>query len=143
MKTLDVGCGSKPRGHVNVDLLVPDDEWKRTVNPKIIPNFVRADARFLPFRNCAFELCVASHLLEHSNVPSCLLREMLRVAQRVRIILPNELQALFDIVRPAKRKWIKKHHVWQPTLFNIRKLVAPFNYKIRIKLLEYEIEVWK
>lgn len=143
LEVLDVGCGSMPKGDVNVDLLVQNDEWGRAVNPKAIPNLVKADARYLPFRFNSFELSIASHLIEHNKYPFWIIVEMLRVSKKVRIIVPNEILSFTDFIRPKKRAWVKKHHRWTPTLFKIVDLVRYFNHKIHLRLLEYDIEVWK
>ena len=62
---LDVGCGSKARGDVNVDLLVPDSlrGWNRNISA--IKNFVKADVRALPFKDRSFDFVFCSHVIEH------------------------------------------------------------------------------
>lgn len=58
--TLDVGCGNYPRGVVNVDRYKewnPEIEQVREVDIDIrnIPNFILADALYLPFRDRVFK----------------------------------------------------------------------------------------
>ena len=55
---LDVGCGLIGKGDVNCDLHIIDDENDRNqkssgikLHSKMIPNFVLADANFLPFKD--------------------------------------------------------------------------------------------
>lgn len=77
MVTLDVGCGDRPRGDVNVDLSVS------TVHPINLanrPNFVRSDAYHLPFADNSFEIVRASHILEHCIHPFEVLKELHRVS---------------------------------------------------------------
>lgn len=100
-KTLDVGCGDRPRGDVNCDLYVGKsphftDKSHGLIIPKKIPNFVRCDAHFLPFRNNSFRLIIAYHVLEHCHHPFNVLREFHRVAShKVVVEVPNLSKVLF------------------------------------------------
>ena len=98
-KLLDVGCGHRPRGDVNVDLF-PEPSAHRTVDQRVnsdvalhvheIPNFVKADACHLPFRDGAFEGSYSWHLIEHVQDPNVFLSEILRVsAEKVEVRCPN------------------------------------------------------
>jgi ubiquinone/menaquinone biosynthesis C-methylase UbiE len=83
---LDVGCGSKPKGDVNVDLytgISPHIYYRHLIDPKHIPNFVRADAEYLPFKSDSFDLVYASELLEHTFRPYEVLAEFRRVSSRM------------------------------------------------------------
>ena len=89
--TLDVGCGSNPKGRVNLDLY-----YKRTphlvrdVEIDIKINFVRGDIHSLPFKDNSFELVNASQVLEHALHPTLAVREMKRVSSKyVTIDVPN------------------------------------------------------
>ena len=88
MRILDVGCGDKPSGTVNCDLNIGltleggDQKHGIIINPDKIPNFVRCDCHFLPFRTNSFETVLCSHVIEHITHPHKLLRELLRVASR-------------------------------------------------------------
>jgi len=56
---LDVGCGEKPTGDVNVDI--------RVMKPG--PSFfIHAYAKNLPFRSAVFDHVYASHVLEHIGI---------------------------------------------------------------------------
>jgi SAM-dependent methyltransferase len=86
---LDVGCGSMPTGDVNVDFCVRgwnsqegDQKRGEFLNPKMIPNFVVADAKHLPFRNNSFNIVFSSHTIEHVSDPKSMFAEMCRVAKR-------------------------------------------------------------
>jgi ubiquinone/menaquinone biosynthesis C-methylase UbiE len=90
---LDVGCGTKPKGDVNVDffrqgfnLQVEDQKVGAYMSPKNIPNFVIAEASHLPFKTEAFNVVFSSHTIEHVNQPFAMLREMCRVAKRKAIV---------------------------------------------------------
>ena len=93
---LDIGCGALPKGDVNVDLYVgrtPHSEEKWTIEPQTIPNFVRCDANYLPFRDKAFSECVISHVLEHDGVrPIKVIKETLRVTKGdIEIRVPHRI----------------------------------------------------
>jgi SAM-dependent methyltransferase len=87
---LDIGCGNAPRGHVNMDLFMnattPDLKNKERqyafIDPKKIPNPVKADAQYLPFRDNSFTVVFSSHVLEHLRDPFKALLDMLRVSKR-------------------------------------------------------------
>jgi len=98
-KVLDVGCGHRPKGDVNVDLF-PEATAHRVVDQRVnddvplkvhdIPNFVRADACHLPFRDGAFGRSYSWHLIEHVQDPNLFLSEILRVsAEKVEVRCPN------------------------------------------------------
>ena len=69
MKVLDVGCGDRPAGDVNLDLF-HYGKWK---------NFVIAEAHRLPFKNNAFEKVYSKHCLEHLEDPLKFFREAKRI----------------------------------------------------------------
>ena len=96
---LDVGCGHRPTGDVNVDLF-PEPSAHRCVDQRVnddvalhvheISNFVRADACCLPFRECSFRKSYSWHLIEHLVDPELFLREMMRVsAEEIEVRCPN------------------------------------------------------
>ena len=97
--TLDVGCGHEPKGDVNVDLF-PEatahrsaDQQKCDDQPldvKNIPNFVRADAGHLPFKDGAFRRVYSGHTIEHVEDPEAMIDELLRVSScEVEITCPH------------------------------------------------------
>jgi glycosyltransferase involved in cell wall biosynthesis len=83
--TLDVGCGYKARGDVNIDLYPASmptqriNKWK--LDPKKIKNFIRADAHYLPLKEKAFKTVYAEHLLEHCKHPFKVIQEFERVSK--------------------------------------------------------------
>ena len=88
--SLDVGCGSAPRGDVNCDRFFKYGSREIPFNPKQIKNFVFCDASCLPFRKNSFKTVYASHILEHLDEPLKALREWRRVSKcKVIIAVPN------------------------------------------------------
>lgn len=92
-KMLDVGCGTKPKGDVNVDFFrgglnpqTGDQIQGEFMSPQKIKNFIVADATHLPFKNESFEVVFSSHTIEHAQNPSAMLREICRAAKRKVII---------------------------------------------------------
>jgi ubiquinone/menaquinone biosynthesis C-methylase UbiE len=57
-----------------------------------IPNFVRADAQDLPFKDKEFDTAVLAEILEHVPDPVKALKEAKRVAKKVVITVPNEYE---------------------------------------------------
>lgn len=55
-----------------------------------IPNFVRADAHKLPFKNNSFDTAVLAEILEHVNNPIKVIKEAYRVSDRLIITVPND-----------------------------------------------------
>jgi len=79
--TLDLGCGDKPRGDVNVDVFVPQD---------VPENFVLADVENLPFKDKCFDIVRSSYVIEHCVEPVRFITAVCRIAkQEVRIITDN------------------------------------------------------
>lgn len=86
-KTLDVGCGDNPHGEVNIDHRMHenielDQVNKRYVDIESIPNFIRADALNLPFRDNCFEKTFCFHVIEHVSNPYKLISELIRVTRK-------------------------------------------------------------
>jgi SAM-dependent methyltransferase len=81
---LDVGCGVTPNGTVNVDFIRRGENLHvgAFMNPHVIPNFVVADACYLPFKDGAFDLVFSSHVIEHVPDPKKMFGELCRVTGR-------------------------------------------------------------
>jgi hypothetical protein len=127
---LDVGCGGKPSGDVNVDLYIKQRDvygkYERKDNP-IFKGDIVTDAHNLPFRERSFNEVYSSHLIEHLGSPSKFLRECERVAiRRVIVVCPS--------------RWMKGHrgnpfHKWTMT----RKWFAIKGYSTSISWRFYGI----
>lgn len=52
------------------------------MNPRLVSNFVVADACFLPFRDECFDVAFSSHVIEHVKNPFVMLSELLRVSKQ-------------------------------------------------------------
>jgi len=92
---LDIGCGANPKGNVNVDLFITKYA-KRNTNLRLmkIPNLIKADIHFLPFKDKTFNYSFCYHVLEHIEVKFIpALKELIRVTKH---ILEIELPHRFD-----------------------------------------------
>jgi len=95
---LDVGCGTKPLGDVNVDLFVGKSPHlireEDIIHPKEIPNFIQAHVHYLPFRDNMFQLVTCFEVVEHKGIsfPKAIC-ELYRVASKdVKIHVPHRYQ---------------------------------------------------
>ncbi len=79
---LDVGCGGRPRGTINIDCYVP--------NP-IPQNLILADAELpLPILNKSIDKVVSYYSIEHVVSPSNLLHDFARVARKqIHVVTDN------------------------------------------------------
>jgi SAM-dependent methyltransferase len=124
---LDVGCGSNPKGDINIDAFPNDfSHHEATWNPKNVKNFVLANAHSLPFRDNVFRGVLCSHTLEHLEHPLVGLREMNRVCDgTVQITIPSQ----FDLNTTTTHLY-----TWNPK--DLRNLLSrvfrevTINYKI-------------
>lgn len=86
---LNVGCGNKADGDVNVDLHVESTKHRSSGKPilfRAIKNFIVCDAQYLPFKDKSFRVAESSHVIEHLVNPNNLLTEMVRVASSLVVI---------------------------------------------------------
>ncbi|MFB3888766.1 MAG: hypothetical protein ACE14S_04680, partial [Candidatus Bathyarchaeia archaeon] len=75
--TLDVGCGHKPKGDVNIDLFIRatghrcDDQTENTDVPLSsheVKNLINAECCHLPLKSEAFDVTVSNSLIEHNRM---------------------------------------------------------------------------
>lgn len=125
---LDVGCGSDPKGDINIDI-------KNHKNLMLDRIFVLADAHNIPFKDKVFSVTVAFHVIEHLKNPLKALKEMARVTEgKVILRTPSEMTVNIHT----------KEHLfkWGPyTLANLLKLVFPVvetGYTSRQWIREYK-----
>ena len=80
---LDIGCGFRSHGDINLDLEPNDSKNRKGRGPiptKNIKNFIKGDARFLPFPDKIFSITYCIHVLEHiPDSPFKVLKEIQRV----------------------------------------------------------------
>jgi ubiquinone/menaquinone biosynthesis C-methylase UbiE len=69
LNVLDVGCGDRPKGDVNLDLFF-FGKWK---------NFILAEAHHLPFKDGAFKKVYSKNCVEHLENPLKFFQEAKRV----------------------------------------------------------------
>jgi ubiquinone/menaquinone biosynthesis C-methylase UbiE len=91
--SLDVGCGSNPKGTVNVDFFregynpqTGDQKMGDYMKTQNIENFVIGDALSLPFRDESFSVVFSTHVIEHVKDPAGMLLEMDRVCKEKIIV---------------------------------------------------------
>jgi ubiquinone/menaquinone biosynthesis C-methylase UbiE len=114
---LDVGCGGKPRGRVNVEPYVARSEERQTDDQPLvkraIPNLVVACAEYLPFKDEVFDSVFSSETIEHVNSPWLMLKELVRISRsRITLIVPFYLG---DYIA---------HNPWHKHSFNKKTVLA-------------------
>jgi len=115
---LDVGCGHKPEGDVNIDLHSEptghrsfDQQFVgKALNTKNISNFILADGNFLPFLDGTFDEVHSSHTIEHTNTPFKFLSELVRVSKdRIKVICPHRYSKPRPLhVSTLNGQWFRK-----------------------------------
>lgn len=103
---LDIGCGLNPKGDVNID------SNRSIPREKPIPNFILADAQYLPFKDKSFSLAYASHVIEHIPNPLQALKEWNRVTKIVQIYTPSA----FDLDQT-------KEHIFTWNIFTFKNML--------------------
>ena len=105
---LDIGSGSNPlmAAHILCDRF-PKRTEHRGGSPLLTYNkpFVQCDAHFLPFKDKAFDFVHCCHVLEHSEDPKKVYKELKRVGKSGYIETPTLLQENLLYSLPA-HKWI-------------------------------------
>jgi ubiquinone/menaquinone biosynthesis C-methylase UbiE len=142
---LDVGCGQRQLGDVNVDIQKP-----ATVKPNC--EFILVDLNYgLPFNNDCFETVYCHHVIEHVKNPYFLLDELIRVTNwHVEVRCPWR----FSGYAKGKKKRGHIHtfnKTWFMKLLNQRRDVSFFDVfvtldvqrEIFVKPLEIVVRIWK
>jgi len=156
MKVLDVGCGDRPAGDVNLDRFYYG-KWK---------NFIIAEAHRLPFKNNAFEKVYSKHCLEHLEKPLMFFREAKRVLKNggvLECIYPTDtmmtkktIHNLLNLRWSSAFKWKTKltggdkinygGHRWQLPDYTLNKLLKKAGFtkiifhKIRFPSVRTDID---
>lgn len=131
---LDVGCGKRRLGDVNVDI-------NREVRPDVV-----CDIHYLPFKDAQFEVVYCFHVLEHKGVrPEKAIRELRRVSKKiVEIQVPHWLSpnakkdkthVNFQVMR--RNFWLRYNPLLirldYTNLLRLPFLLRPNNITIRLK----------
>lgn len=92
--TLDIACGNQPRGHINIDKnWTKNTDSKHVPDPMGSPNFIIADAQYLPIRSKSIQITKMFWGIEHvPNVGICL-TDIARVTIDKAIITTDNLLA--------------------------------------------------
>ena len=107
-KIIDIGCN---KGHLF-------DGWDRTnitsvdIDKYDLPNFIRADAtKPLPFKDKEFDIAVLGEIIEHTDNPVDVIREAMRIANKLVITVPWEerwTENLMPLVSIDERQKLEK-----------------------------------
>lgn len=78
---LDVGCGEKSRGNINIDCYIP----------KVVPtNFILANAEYLPFRKSSIDIILSYYNIEHLINPADFIKNVYNIAKvKIEIVTDN------------------------------------------------------
>lgn len=119
--TIDVGCGHRAKGDVNIDLFIRptghrcDDQKENTdvpLNTRKVKNLINAECTHLPIRDNIFDVTISNSLIEHIDEPLVLIQEMKRITKndgKIKIICPHKLS--------HRREWIFHKHSFNVTWF--------------------------
>ena len=91
MITVDIGCGGKSRGYVNIDRYYADEspDTAQHIAPHLIKNFVLSDICNLPLRDDSVDVTVY-HVIEHILEVNTAIKEIHRVCKnKAVIVVPN------------------------------------------------------
>lgn len=111
-KILDIGCGNKSIGDVNVDLYINKGEHRLKedyfIEMSKTPNFIKCDAHCLPFRDKAFDISYSHHVLEHLENPLKALIEWERVGKKLVVVVPDlKVCRIYGEFEPHLFSWSK------------------------------------
>lgn len=150
---LDVGCGTNPKGNVNIDLYVTDFGHRldnSVIDYRKTPNFVLCDLNNIhfPFIDNYFDEVYSNQVIEHINNPIKFMNEILRVCKKDGLIilrLPHFIGEIFSCRNKYhkwrfSRKWFAKHYnvissnIYCYRLFmKVIPIGIPSEFEVRIK----------
>jgi 2-polyprenyl-3-methyl-5-hydroxy-6-metoxy-1,4-benzoquinol methylase len=98
---VDIGSGDKPfwRADVFVDKLSLGNVQRASHTNTIhnLGTFVDSDATKMPFKDGAFDFSFCSHLLEHVENPSAVIKEITRISRSGYMEIPN---GILETIKP-------------------------------------------
>lgn len=98
---LDIGCGDRPTGDVNCDLFIGESPHLRGryIDPETIPNFIRCDANYLPFKDEVFSESFCSNVIEHKGLNTVrVIKEMVRITtKKITVVVPHRFAPKHEI----------------------------------------------
>jgi len=125
--SLDVGCGSQPRGDVNCDLFLGKSPHTKYIIKKC-ENFVLCDAEWLPFKNSSFPIVHASHLMEHLPNPFNFLKETRRVSSKIVYLQVPSLHFVANqVIHPEHPS-----HIYTWSKYSFHNLLRRFFKQVKI-----------
>lgn len=149
--TLDVGCGNKPRGDINVDCFRVSDDI--VANRKLQTNAdVIASGEYLPFQNQVFDSVLSSNVIEHVSNPALFLSELIRVSKRyINVKCPHRFSRFGKVGHHRNffdRKWFRnqlaKLGVDEDSTSVRPHFGSLLNLPVAIsQVREIEVEIWK
>jgi ubiquinone/menaquinone biosynthesis C-methylase UbiE len=134
---LDVGCGSNPKGDLNLDRYrITREEGAQNRQTKTKADII-ATGECLPFQDNAFDIVRSDQCIEHSTKPKLFLDECIRVARRQVFIRCPHHQSPYSAKRPYHRSyfdvewfrynangsikiWVDMEALFPPRLFHYR-----------------------
>jgi len=123
---LDVGCGYKPRGDVNLDRLRKPYE---APGPQQLqcPLNVQGIGEYLPFKDRSFDEVISDQVLEHSSIPEQFVQECIRVAKkRVTIICPHKYSSVDKLIYHHNHFDAQWFNRWNPQIYYEYEPLFPF-----------------
>lgn len=124
MNILDVGCGYRPRGHVNLDSCVHG-----RMKCKNIRNFVLGDGLHLPFKDNGFKEVWARAVIEHVENPILFLKECIRVAWAKVVVIAPHCWGVYG-KRKGQNVWDTHVNFFRARWFH--QVLKNFSYEVRV-----------
>lgn len=86
---LDVGCGEVARGNINLDCYLPEN---------IPPNFILANAEYLPFKSNSVDIVLSNYNIEHLVNPGIFLQSIYSITKEKMEIITDNSEWFGDFV---------------------------------------------
>jgi SAM-dependent methyltransferase len=126
-ETLDIGCGARATGTVNIDVYAPDP---------LPQDFVLAAADRLPFLPGTFDRVVSRYVIEHVTEPASFISSCLRLSRSEVDIITDNADWIGEVVfRVAGRGRIfHPEHVYKWSVEYLKNLCARFDVDSTVTL---------